>query len=89
MVNPHEEKCAHKKFYGKNTDYTKYLSIFGEIGVVSSIVTVKEKLYDQVNTCMLLGYEKNNTGGTNRMLNLHTKRIVLNRDIVWIKKNLR
>ena len=44
MVNPHEEKCAHEKFYGKIPEYTKYLRTFGEIVVVHSIATVKEKL---------------------------------------------
>ena len=26
MVNLHEEKCAHKKFYVKMPDYAKYLN---------------------------------------------------------------
>ena len=46
MVNPHEEKSAHEKFYGKIPDYTKYLRTFGEMGVVRSIATVKVKLED-------------------------------------------
>ena len=29
MVNPHKEKCAHEKFYGKIPDYAKYLRTFG------------------------------------------------------------
>ena len=41
MVNPHEEKFAHEKFYGKNPDYAKYLRNFGEMGVVRSIATLK------------------------------------------------
>ena len=44
MVDLHEEKCANKEFYGKIPDYTKYLRTFGEIVVVHSIATVKEKL---------------------------------------------
>ena len=35
---------------------------------------------------MFLGYGENNTGGTYRMLNLCTKRIVLSCDIIWINK---
>ena len=35
---------------------------------------------------MFLGYAQNHTGGTYRMLNLHTKFIVLSRDIIWPKK---
>ena len=29
MVNPHEEKIAHKKFYERMPDYEKYLSTLG------------------------------------------------------------
>ena len=41
VINPHEEKCTHEKFYGKISDYAKYLRTFGEKGVVRSIATVK------------------------------------------------
>ena len=41
MVNPHEEKCAHKKFYGKIPDYKKYLRTLRGMGVLRSITTVK------------------------------------------------
>ena len=41
MVNPHEEKCAHEKFYGKIPDYKKYLRTLEEMGVVRSIHTAK------------------------------------------------
>ena len=40
MVNPHEEKCAHKKFYGKIPDYTKSLKTLGGMRVIHSITTV-------------------------------------------------
>ena len=29
MVNPHREKCAYEKFWGKMLDYTKHLNNFG------------------------------------------------------------
>ena len=38
-----EKKCAHKKFYVKIPEYAKLLKTFGEIGVVISISTIKEK----------------------------------------------
>ena len=85
MVNPHEEKCVHEKFYGKIPYYDKNLRTFGEIVVARSIATVKEKPYGQGKTCMLLGYAQNYTGGTYRMLNLRTKRIVLSCDVIWLK----
>ena len=57
--------------------------------VVRSISTVKAKLLDILKTCMFLCYTKNHTGGTCRMLNIRTKRIVLIRNIIWIKKTYR
>ena len=56
MVNPHGEKCAHDKFYGKLLDYTKHYRNFGEIGVVCSIVNTKNKLDNQGMKSILLGY---------------------------------
>ena len=44
MVNPIEEKCTHKNFYGKMTDCAKHFRDFGEMGVVRNIGTLKSKL---------------------------------------------
>ena len=79
-------KCAHEKFYRKISGYAKYLRNLGEIGVVHSISTVKEKQKDQEKMCMLLGYAQNYTGGTYCIFNLRTKYIVLICDIMWINK---
>ena len=87
VVKPHEEKCPYEKFYRKIPYYAKYLRTFGEMLVVRIIDTVKEKPEDQVKMCMFLGYTKNHTDSTYRMLNLCTKRIVLSRDVIWLNKN--
>ena len=31
MINPHEEKCAHDKFYNNITDYKKNLKTYGKM----------------------------------------------------------
>ena len=54
--------------------------------VVRIIATVKSKLEYLGKTCMFLGYAQNHTGGTYRMLNLCSKRIVLSRAVIWINK---
>ena len=41
MVNPYKEKRVHENLYGKMPDYAKYLSNFGEMGVIHSITIVK------------------------------------------------
>ena len=55
------------------------------MGDVRSTATVKEKQEDQGITCMFLGYAKNIIGGTYRMLNLHTKNIIISCDVIWQK----
>ena len=56
------------------------------MGVVRSIATVEARLEDRVKTCMFLGYAKNCTGGTYRMLNIRTKRIGLSCDVIRMNK---
>ena len=63
MVNPHEEKCTHGEFYGTIPNYEKYLKTLGNMGVICSIYTIKEKLEDWRNICMFLCYAPGHTGG--------------------------
>ena len=44
MINPHEEKCAQEKFYGRMTEYAKHFQNFEEIGIVYSITTRTAKI---------------------------------------------
>ena len=56
------------------------------MGVVQIIVYVKDKLYYEGMTCMLLGYEQNYMGCTRHMFNIQKKIIVLSRDVIWLNK---
>ena len=56
------------------------------MGVAHIISTIEDKLEDQGMTSMFLDYALNHTGGTYRMLNIRTKRIVLIRDVIWLIK---
>ena len=68
------------------SDHKKYLRNFGEMRVVRSIAMVKSKLEDQGKACMFLGYMQNHTGGTYHMINISTKYIVLNCDVICLNK---
>ena len=46
IVNPHNGKFTHEKFYGKMPYYKKHLKTVLEILVVRSIVTIKAKVED-------------------------------------------
>ena len=86
LVNLHKEKCACKNFYGKIPDFAKHFSTIVEMGVICSILNVKFKLYYQGMMCMFLGYAKNHTGVTYRVLNIHMKNFVLSYDLIWPNK---
>ena len=81
MINPHKEKCAQEKLYKKLSEYAKYFINFVEMGVLRSTASVKAKHEDRDLTCMLLGYEQNNTGDKYHMFNSFTECIVPSCDI--------
>ena len=80
------KKSAHETFYEKIPDYGKYFRTFGEMVVVPSVATIKSKLEYQVKARVFLGYAQNHTGGTYRMLNVLSKRILLSRDSICLNK---
>ena len=45
---------------------------------------MRSKLENRGKTCMFVGYADEHTKGVNRFLNIHTKRIILSRDMRWL-----
>ena len=56
------------------------------MGDVHSIISVRAKINDQGMMCTFLGYTKNHTGDTHRMLNIHMRRIILIQDVICRNK---
>ena len=83
MVRPERTKPPHTLFYGKDTKYMKYMRTFGEMAVVviHEGKKMRSKLDNRGKTCMFVGYAEDNAGDVYRFLTIHTKRIIMSRDV--------
>ena len=86
MVRPERTKPPHTLFYGEDAKYTRSLRTFGEMAVVAihEGKKMRSKLDNRGNTCMFVGYADDHTKDVYRFLNIHTKRIILSRDVRWL-----
>ena len=86
MVRPERTKPPHTLFYSKDAKYKKYMRTFGEMAVVAihEHKKMRSKLDNRGKTCMFVGYAEDHAGDVYRFLNLHTKRIIMSRDVRWL-----
>ena len=86
MVRPDRTKPPHALFYGEDAKYTRSLRTFGEMAVVAihEGKKMRSKLDNRGKTCMFVGYADDHTKAVYRFLNIHTKRIILSRDVRWL-----
>ena len=86
MVRPERAKPPHTLFYGKDAKYMKYMRTFGEMAVVAihEGKKMRSKLDNRGKTCMFVGYTEDHSGDVYRFLNIHTKRILMSRDVRWL-----
>ena len=86
MVRPGRTKPTHTLFYGEDAKYTRSLRTFGEMAVVAihEGKKTRSELDNRGKTCMFVGYADDHTKVVYRFLNIHTKRIILNRDVRWL-----
>ena len=86
MVRPERTKPPHTLFYGEDAKYAKSLRTFGEMAVIviHEGKKMRSKLDGRGKTCMFVGYAENHTKDVYRFLNIHTKRIILSRDVRWL-----
>ena len=96
MVRPERTKPPHTLFYGEDAKYTRRLRTFGEMAVIAihEGKKMRSKFDYRGKTCMFVGYADDHTKDVYRFLNIHTRRIILSRDvrllnIIWkqYKKN--
>ena len=76
----------HTLFYGKDAKYTRCLRTFGEMAVIAihEGKKMRSKLDDRGKTCMFVGYADDHSRDVYRFLNIHTKRIIMSRDVRWL-----
>ena len=70
----------------KDAKYARRLRTFGEMAVVAihEGKKMRSKLDNRGKTCMFVGYADDHTKDVYRFLNIHTKRIILSRDVRWL-----
>ena len=83
MVRPERTKPPHTLFYGEDAKYTRSLRTFGEMAVIAihEGKKMRSKLDDRGKKCMFVGYADDNTKDVYRFLKIHTRRIILSRDV--------
>ena len=86
MVRPERTKPPHTLFYGKDAKYMRCLRTFGEMAVIAihEGKKMRSKLDDRGKTCMFVGYADDHSRDVYRFLNIHTKRIIMSRDVRWL-----
>ena len=86
MVRPESTKPPHTLFYGEDAKYTRSLRTFGEVAVIAihEGKKMRSKLDDRGKTCMFVRYADDHTKDVYRFLNIHTRRIILSRDVRWL-----
>ena len=86
MVRPERTKPPHTLFYGEDAKYARSLRTFGEMAVVAihEGKKMRSKLDNRGKTCMFVGYADDHTKDVYRFLSIHTKRIILSRDVRWL-----
>ena len=72
-------------FYGKDTPYTKYLQVFGQLGIVK-VLQPTNKLSDKGLKAIFVGYADKHAGNVYHFVNPSTNRIILSRDVKWLSK---
>ena len=86
MVRPERTKPPHTLFYGEDAKYRRSLRTFGEMAVIAihEGKKMRSKLDNRGKTCMFVGYADAHTKDVYRFLNIHTRRIILSRDVRWL-----
>ena len=72
-------------FYGKDTPYTKYLQVFGQLGIVK-VLQPTNKLNDKGLETIFDGYANKHAGNVYCFVNPNTNWIILSRDVKWLSK---
>ena len=86
MVRPDITKPPYTLFYNKDAKFMKHMRTSEEMAVVAihEGKKMRSKLDNRGKTCMFVGYAENHAGDIYRFLNIHTKRIIMSRDVRWL-----
>ena len=77
---------SYKQFYGSDWPGVEFLHQFGEMGVVKTARKIQNKLENKGTTLIYCGRAANHGADVHRFFNERTKRIIMSRDVQWLKK---
>jgi len=77
---------SYKQFYDRDWKGVRHLHQFGEMAVKKTGIKSQGKLRNKGTTMMYCGRANNHGEDVHRFLNLKTNRIIITRDVQWLKK---
>jgi hypothetical protein len=85
IVNQKNEISDSEKVYGSNPKWISNMRSFGEMAIVArhSDQKARSKLAGRGNTVIFIGYSDNHEKDVYKFLNIHTKKPILSRDVIW------
>ena len=91
LVNNKKDKSSYQTFYkvSKDPNYVSNLRQFKDVGFVlkrGNKIKSKSKSSDRGKKAIMVGYVRNSTGDTYRILHLDTERVTSRRDVKWTNK---
>jgi len=81
-----EDETRYEHWCGKLPRFAKHLRTWGEAGTVKTITTKVSKVLDRGIQCMFVGCAMNHDGDVYRMWNPETDRVMISRDVIWLKR---
>jgi len=84
--NKKELGPSYRQFYGSDWAGVEYLHQFGEMGVIKTARKIQNKLENKGTTMIYCGRAVNHGADVHRFFNERTKRIIMSRDVQWLKK---
>ena len=79
------KKTQYEHWCGKLLQLANHLRTWGEAGTVKTITGKVSKVLDRGVQCMFVGYAIDHDGDVYRMWNPNTNRVLISRDIIWLK----
>ena len=88
IVTPKKSQAgpSYMQFYGRDWKGVKHLHQFGEMAVIKTGMKSQGKLRNKGTTMMYCGRANNHGEDVHRFLNLKTNRIIITRDVQWLKQ---
>ena len=87
MARKERTKSPYTLFHNDDPKYMKFLRSFGEMAVIaiSDGKKMRSKLDTRGRTGIFVGYADDHAGNVYRFINIEPKKIILSRDIQWLK----